>query len=56
MPGVWEKSNSNLTPAYQHFKREAALCGLMMEVPVAIEFLVAQRYVVGDAFTGSVKG
>jgi multiple sugar transport system permease protein len=35
---------------------EAALFGLIMVVPVAIVFLVAQRYVVGGAFTGSVKG
>jgi multiple sugar transport system permease protein len=35
---------------------EAALCGLIMVVPVAIVFLVAQRYVVAGAFTGSMKG
>jgi len=35
---------------------EAALLGLMMVVPVAIVFLIAQRYVIGGAFTGSVKG
>ena len=35
---------------------EAALFGLIMVVPVAVVFLVAQRYVVGGAFTGSVKG
>jgi multiple sugar transport system permease protein len=35
---------------------EAALLGLIMVVPVAIVFLVAQRYVIGGAFTGSVKG
>jgi multiple sugar transport system permease protein len=35
---------------------EAALFGLMMVVPVAIVFLIAQRYVVGGAFTGSIKG
>ena len=35
---------------------EAALFGLIMIVPVAIVFLVAQRYVVGGAFTGSIKG
>lgn len=35
---------------------EAALFGLIMVVPVAIVFLVAQRYVVGGAFTGSLKG
>jgi ABC-type maltose transport system permease subunit len=27
-----------------------------MVVPVAIVFLVAQRYVIGGAFTGSIKG
>ena len=35
---------------------EAALFGLIMVVPVAIVFLFAQRYVIGGAFTGSVKG
>jgi multiple sugar transport system permease protein len=35
---------------------EAALFGLMMVVPVAVVFLFAQRYVIGGAFTGSVKG
>jgi len=30
--------------------------GLLMIVPVAIVFLIAQRYVVGGAFTGSIKG
>lgn len=35
---------------------EAALFGLIMVVPVAIVFLIAQRYVVGGAFTGSIKG
>jgi multiple sugar transport system permease protein len=35
---------------------EAALFGLIMVVPVAIVFLSAQRYVIGGAFTGSVKG
>jgi len=35
---------------------EAALFGLIMVVPVAIVFLIAQRYVIGGAFTGSVKG
>jgi ABC-type maltose transport system permease subunit len=32
------------------------LFGLIMVVPVAIVFLFAQRYVIGGAFTGSVKG
>jgi multiple sugar transport system permease protein len=35
---------------------EAALFGLIMVVPVAIVFLIAQRYVISGAFTGSVKG
>ena len=35
---------------------EAALFGLILVVPVAIVFLIAQRYVIGGAFTGSVKG
>jgi multiple sugar transport system permease protein len=35
---------------------EVALFGLIMVVPVAIVFLVAQRYVIGGAFTGSIKG
>jgi multiple sugar transport system permease protein len=35
---------------------EAALFGLIMVVPVAVVFLFAQRYVIGGAFTGSVKG
>jgi len=35
---------------------EAALFGLIMVVPVAIVFLIAQRYVIGGAFTGSIKG
>jgi len=35
---------------------EAALFGLIMVVPVAIVYLIAQRYVIGGAFTGSVKG
>jgi len=35
---------------------EAALFGLIMVVPVAIIFLIAQRYVIGGAFTGSIKG
>jgi len=35
---------------------EAALFGLIMVAPVAIVYLFAQRYVIGGAFTGSVKG
>lgn len=43
-----------VTVGYQ--QAEAALFGLIMVVPVAIVFLIAQRYVIGGAFTGSVKG
>ena len=35
---------------------EVAVFGLLLIVPVAIVFLIAQRYVVGGAFTGSIKG
>jgi multiple sugar transport system permease protein len=35
---------------------EIAVFGLLLVVPVAIVFLIAQRYVVGGAFTGSIKG
>ncbi len=35
---------------------EAALLGLVMVVPVAIVFVIAQRYVVGGAYAGSIKG
>ncbi len=35
---------------------EAALLGLVMVVPVALVFMIAQRYVVEGAFTGSIKG
>ena len=35
---------------------EAALFGLIMVIPVAIVYLIAQRYVIGGAFTGGVKG
>ena len=35
---------------------EIAVFGLLLIVPVAIVFLIAQRYVVGGAFTGSIKG
>lgn len=35
---------------------EVAVFGLLLVVPVAIVFLIAQRYVVGGAFTGSIKG
>jgi len=34
---------------------EIAVFGLLLVVPVAIVFLFAQRYVIGGAFTGSVK-
>ena len=46
--------NPGVMVGYQQAK--AALFGLMMVVPVAIVFLFAQRYVIGGAFTGSVKG
>ncbi len=35
---------------------EAALLGLILVIPVAIVFVIAQRYVVGGAYTGSLKG
>lgn len=35
---------------------DAAMAGLVMIVPVVVVFLLSQRYVVGGAFTGSVKG
>jgi len=36
-------------------RAEAALTGLVMVLPVAIVFLLTQRYVVSGAFTGSIK-
>src|SRR5512135_730683 len=47
-------SSPGIMVGYQ--QAEAALFGLIMVVPVAIVFLFAQRYVIGGAFTGSVKG
>jgi ABC-type maltose transport system permease subunit len=35
---------------------DAAMAGLIMIVPVVIVFLLSQRYVIGGAFTGSIKG
>jgi multiple sugar transport system permease protein len=47
----------NPTPGAIHFGyAEAAVAGLVMIVPVAIIFLLSQRYVISGAFTGSVKG
>jgi multiple sugar transport system permease protein len=47
----------NPTPGAIHFGyAEAAVAGLIMIVPVAIIFLLSQRYVISGAFTGSVKG
>jgi multiple sugar transport system permease protein len=47
----------NTTPGMLKFQQaDAAMAGLIMIVPVVIVFLLSQRYVVGGAFTGSVKG
>jgi multiple sugar transport system permease protein len=47
----------NTTPGMLKFQQaDAAMAGLVMIVPVVIVFLLSQRYVVGGAFTGSVKG
>ncbi len=47
----------NTTPGMLKFQQaDAAMASLIMIVPVVIVFLLAQRYVVGGAFTGSVKG
>jgi multiple sugar transport system permease protein len=47
----------NTTPGMLKFQQaDAAMAALFMIVPVVIVFLVSQRYVVGGAFTGSVKG
>ncbi len=47
----------NTTPGLLKFQQaDAAMAGLIMIVPVVIVFLISQRYVVGGAFTGSVKG
>jgi len=47
----------NTTPGMLKFQQaDAAMASLVMIVPVVIVFLLSQRYVVGGAFTGSVKG
>ena len=47
----------NTTPGMLKFQQaDAAMAGLVMIVPVVIVFLLSQRYVIGGAFTGSVKG
>jgi multiple sugar transport system permease protein len=47
----------NTTPGMLKFQQaDAAMASLIMIVPVVIVFLLSQRYVVGGAFTGSVKG
>jgi multiple sugar transport system permease protein len=47
----------NTTPGMLKFQQaDAAMAGLIMIVPVVVVFLLSQRYVVGGAFTGSVKG
>lgn len=47
----------NTSPGMLKFQQaDAAMAGLVMIVPVVIVFLLSQRYVVGGAFTGSVKG
>jgi multiple sugar transport system permease protein len=47
----------NTTPGLLKFEQaDAAMASLIMIVPVVIVFLLSQRYVVGGAFTGSVKG
>lgn len=45
--------NPGVMIGYQ--QAEIAVFGLLLVVPVAIVFLFAQRYVIGGAFTGSVK-
>ena len=35
---------------------EGALIGLLMVLPLALVFIVAQRYVIRGALTGSIKG
>jgi multiple sugar transport system permease protein len=63
--GVWTVLGStsalrpgfNPTPGAISFQQaDAAMAGLVMVVPVVIVFLLAQRYVVSGAMTGSVKG
>jgi multiple sugar transport system permease protein len=47
----------NTTPGMLKFQQaDAAMASLIMIVPVVVVFLLSQRYVVGGAFTGSVKG
>jgi multiple sugar transport system permease protein len=47
----------NTSPGMLKFQQaDAAMAGLVMIVPVVIVFLFSQRYVIGGAFTGSVKG
>jgi multiple sugar transport system permease protein len=47
----------NTTPGLLKFQQaDAAMAGLVMIAPVVIVFLLSQRYVIGGAFTGSVKG
>jgi multiple sugar transport system permease protein len=47
----------NTTPGMLKFQQaDAAMAGLVMILPVVIVFLFSQRYVIGGAFTGSVKG
>ncbi len=47
----------NTTPGMLKFQQaDAAMAGLIMILPVVIVFLLSQRYVIGGAFTGSVKG
>jgi multiple sugar transport system permease protein len=47
----------NTTPGMLKFQQaDAAMAGLIMIVPVVIVFLLSQRYVIGGAFTGSIKG
>lgn len=51
------KPGFNTTPGMLKFQQaDAAMASLVMIVPVVIVFLLSQRYVVGGAFTGSVKG
>lgn len=47
----------NTTQGMLKFQQaDAAMAALVMILPVVIVFLLSQRYVVGGAFTGSVKG
>jgi len=50
------KPGFNTTPGMLKFQQaDAAMASLVMIVPVVIVFLLSQRYVVGGAFTGSIK-